>query len=148
MSATVSIPLSEVPNFTESFQRELLAYVSRAFTIDGDHAVGDGGDKTTSLSEAQARVYLNNCSEATIEILHAFVDRDGALFMSDISRLTGKSNMQLRGALGGITKRTRTICGDPEAWLIEWTKTSSGDWLGRISPTTAASFRVALAERN
>ncbi|MFL0670481.1 MAG: hypothetical protein ACJLS3_03310 [Erythrobacter sp.] len=148
MSATISIPFSEVPNFTEGFQKELLAYVSQAFAIYEDHVDGAGGATATSLSLVQARAYLNNCSEATIEILQAIVDRDGALLMSDISRLTGKSNMQLRGALGGITKRTRTICGDPEASLIEWSKTSTGDWLGRISPITAASFRVALAERN
>lgn len=148
MSPSISIPLSDVSNFTESFQKELLAYVSQAFTIDDDHVDDAGGAAATSLSLAQARAYLNNCSEATIEILQAIVDRDGGLLMSDISRLTGKSNMQLRGALGGITKRTRTICGDPEASLIEWSKTSTGDWLGRISPITAASFRVALAERS
>lgn len=148
MSAMISIPLNDVQNFTEACQKELLAYVTRAFTIEESSVAGDTVATATALSVAQARTYLNNCSEATIEILQAFVDRDGGLLMSDISRLTGKSNMQLRGALGGITKRTRTICGDPEASLIEWSKTSSGDWLGRVSSTTAASFRVALAERN
>lgn len=147
MSAMISIPFHEVRNFTESFQQELLAYVSRAFAIEEDPLDSDGAANVASLSVAQARAYLNNCSEATIEILQAIVDRDGGLLMSDISRLTGKSNMQLRGALGGITKRTRTICGDPEASLIEWSKTSSGDWIGRVTTTTAASFRVALAER-
>lgn len=148
MSAMISIPFHEVRNFTESFQNELLAYVSCSFSIADDHLDAEGAIDATSLTVAQARAYLNNCSDATIEILQAIVDRDGDLFMSDISKLTGKSNMQLRGALGGITKRTRTICGDPEASLIEWTKTKSGDWHGRVSSTTVASFRVALAERS
>lgn len=148
MSAMISIPFQEVRNFTESFQNELLAYVSRAFSIADDRLDGACAIDATSLSVAQARAYLNNCSDATIEILRAIVEREGDLFMSDISKLTGKSNMQLRGALGGITKRTRTICGDPEASLIEWTKTGGGDWHGRVSPTTVCSFRVALAERN
>ena len=146
MSAMISIPFHEVRNFTEGFQNELLAYVSRSFSIADDHLDVEGAIDATSLSVAQARAYLNNCSDATIEILQEIVDRDGDLLMSDISKLTGKSSMQLRGALGGITKRTRTICGDAQASLIEWTKTSSGDWHGRASPTTVASFRVALAE--
>lgn len=126
MCAMISIPFREVRNFTESFQNELLAYVSRSFSSADDHLDGEGAIDAMSLSVAQARAYLNNCSEATIEILQAIVEREGDLFMSDISKLTGKSNMQLRGALGGITKRTRTICGNPEASLIEWTKTAMG----------------------
>ena len=148
MSAMISIPFHEIPRFTESFQSELLAYVSRAFSITDNQPDEQGAVGATSLSVAQARAYLNNCSDATIVILQAIVDLEGDLFMSDISKLTGKSSMQLRGALGGITKRTRTICGDPKASLIEWTKTSTGDWHGRVSPTTVCSFRVALSERN
>lgn len=148
MSPMISIPLQEIRNFSESFQNELLAYVSRSFSIEDGHLGGESTVNATSLSVAQARAYLNNCSDATIEILQAIVDHDGDLLMSDISKLTGKSNMQLRGALGGLTKRTRTICGDPEATLIEWSKTSDGDWHGRVSATTVSSFRVALSKRN
>lgn len=49
-------------------------------------------------TSTQARAYLNSCSEATIEILQAIVDRDGGLLMADISRLTGKSKMQRANA--------------------------------------------------
>ena len=148
MSAMISIPFHEVRNFSESFQNELLTYFSRSLSIADNHWNEERTIAATSLNVAQSRAFLNNCSDATIEILQAIVDRDGDLFMSDISKLTGKSTMQLRGALGGITKRTRTICGDPEASLIEWTKTSSGDWHGRVSSTTVASLRAALAERS
>ena len=148
MSATISIPFDEVRNFSAGFQTELLAYVTCSFSGVDDPLDAEDSIDASDLSVAQARAYLNNCSDATIEILEEIVLREGDLFMSDISKVTGKSNMQLRGALGGITKRTRTICGDPEASLIEWTKTSSGDWHGRVSSATVASFRVALEERN
>ncbi|WP_301750094.1 hypothetical protein [uncultured Erythrobacter sp.] len=147
MPSMITIPLPEVQNFSAGFQKELLEYVTRSFAITDDNRVSDDAANATSLSVTQARAYLNNCSDATVEILKAIVDSEGGLLMSDISKLTGKSSMQLRGALGGITKRTRTICGDPQASLIEWAKTSSGDWIGRVTTTTAASFRVALAER-
>ena len=148
MSATISIPFEEVRNFSEPFQNELLAYASKFFVSSTEGSDGEVAIAAPDLSTAQARAYLNNCSNATIEILDEIVKREGDLLMSDISKLTGKSNLQLRGALGGITKRTRTICGDPDASLIEWTKTGGGDWHGRVTPTTVSSFRVALAERN
>jgi len=148
MSATISIPFDEVRNFSAGFQAELLAYVTCSFSRVDDPLDGEESINAIDLNVPQARAYLNKCSDATIEILEEIVIREGDLFMSDISKVTGKSNMQLRGALGGITKRTRTICGDPEASLIEWTKTGSGDWHGRVSSTTVSSFRAALAERN
>ena len=42
MSAMISIPFHEVRNFTESFQNELLAYVSRSFSLADDHLDVEG----------------------------------------------------------------------------------------------------------
>lgn len=148
MSATISIPLEEIRNFSEEFQSELLSYVSGYFANANEPLGTEAVIGAAQLSVAQARAYLNNCSVTTIEILEEIVKRQGDFFMSDISKLTGKSTMQLRGALGGITKRTRTVCSDPDTVLIEWTKTSDGDWHGRVTSTTVTSFHAALAERN
>lgn len=148
VSATISIPLAEIGNFSKEFQNELLSYTSGFFVKANEPLATEGAVNATQLSVAQARAYLNNCSAATIEILHEVVKRQGDFHMSDISKLTGKSTMQLRGAWGGITKRTRTVCGDPQASLIEWTKTGGGDWHGRVASGTITSFRAALDERH
>lgn len=148
MSAAISIPFNELGNFSKEFQNELLSYAS-SFFVNADEVSGTESEiEAAHLSIAQARAYLNNCSIATVEILEEIIKRQGDFLMSDIAKLTGKSNMQLRGAWGGITKRTRTVCGDPDASLIEWAKTSDGDWHGRVASATISSFRAALAERN
>ena len=100
------------------------------------------------LSPAQAKDYLNNCSEVSVLILADMVKREGSFRMSDIASLTGKSTLQLRGAFSGLTKRVRTISGDSEAKLIDWLKTNDGDWHGTLNPRTVESFRVALKGRD
>ena len=148
MSAIISIPFDEVGNFSEAFKNELLAYISNSFADASETSNRGVAIAAATLDDAQARAFLNNCSNSTVTILEEIVSRDGDFLMSDVSKLTGKSNKQLRGSWGGITKRTRTICGDSEAYLIEWFKTGDGDWHGRVSPTTVSSLRVALEERN
>jgi len=66
----------------------------------------------------------------------------------DLARVTEglgvDDDTDLRGVWGGITKRVRTVLGDDEAYLIWWTEQESGDWTGRVSPTTHRSFGKVL----
>lgn len=98
------------------------------------------------LNVQDAKLFLNDCSTKTRQILQAIVDRDGDFMSSDITALIGREMVDLRGAWAGLTKRVRTVTKNPEAKLLNWFK-QGDDWHGIMAAQTIASMRIALAER-
>lgn len=98
------------------------------------------------LSVADAKLFLNNCSDKTTAILQEIVNHDGSFKASDIASFLETDTAHLRGAWAGLTKRVRTITKDNNASLINWFK-EGDDWRGIVAAQTVASMRVALEER-
>lgn len=106
----------------------------------------------TKLTNGQAREFLRRCSEDVRSALKAMVDGpDNSFRMSEVAHATGKSIEELRYVWMAITRRTRTVTGDPETFPIYWSgeKVFDGDEyvdeVGWLSRKTYESFRKAFS---
>ncbi len=94
-----------------------------------------------------ARAFLLGCNAKTQLALQLIVASGGSFSIHDLERQMNVGRGSLRGLWGGLTKRIRTITGDPDASLIEWgDQADDGDYIGRLTPTTHNSFKRALGE--
>jgi hypothetical protein len=94
-----------------------------------------------------ARAFLQGCSERTVEVLDLMASLGDSFSLRELERKAGVPEGGLRGVWTGLTKRTRTITGDPDSALIDWSgPDADGDYNGRLAPVTLDGFRRALAE--
>jgi hypothetical protein len=150
---SITIPVSAYKTFDPFVQQALMAYV--VSQLGGEASIGTIGSAVESRNEkglakldvAEAKLFLNKCSEKTTLILHEIVTRDGDFMASAIATLVGSTTGELRGAWSGLTKRVRTITKDSEAHLLNWFKQGEDDWRGIMAAQTVASMRIALTER-
>ncbi|KRB86518.1 hypothetical protein ASE00_07405 [Sphingomonas sp. Root710] len=148
-TAGVLIPFSAINGFEPAARQAIMSYIESQMGALMDVGTGATDRPETGLAKLNvsgAKAFLNNCNEKSMAILAEIVKRDGDFMMSHIGALTGDSNAQLKGAWAGLTKRVRTVTGDPSATLLGWFK-EGGDWHGIMAAQTVASMRVALAER-
>jgi hypothetical protein len=149
---SISIPVSAYKEFEPSVQQAIMAYVINQLggeINDITHpATAAGGNQKglAKLDVAEAKQFLNKCSEKTTSILREIVNRDGDFVASAIAEHVGSTVGELRGAWSGLTKRARTITKDPKASLLNWFK-EGDDWRGIMAAQTVTSMRVALNER-
>lgn len=149
---SINIPLSVLETLGEDVRRAILSALAGGAASSGALPLPaqsqDSRDETgiALLSVQDAKLFLNNCSPKTRQILQAIVDHDGDFMGSDITALIGCEMADLRGAWAGLTKRLRTVTKDPEAKLLNWFKRGE-DWHGIMAAQTVASMRIALAER-
>ena len=105
------------------------------------------------LSPGQAREFYAGCNDKTrkaIEIIARSSDRFFQL--ADVAKAVGVAAHELKGVWSGLTRRTRTITGDHEAYLIDWAKSEpivddDGNYIdqrGEVAGLTYDSFRKAL----
>lgn len=142
---SITIPFSDMLAFSPAVRAEITAYVLAGL---GEETSGQGSDGEEEgiaiLSEGEARQFLNNCSERSLSILSFIVASSGRFRSTDVAALLGTTTDQLRGAWAGLTKRVRTITKDPDAQLLNWFRSSDGEWRGVMAARTVASMRTAL----
>jgi hypothetical protein len=96
--------------------------------------------------------FMSGVNEKSAELLRAFAKHpSGSPLMSDLMKVGDYTLWQnLRGFLAGITKRARTVTGDPKAKFWDWEKgqevsdTKTGKWYDGpffLHPTTLQSLR-------
>lgn len=98
------------------------------------------------LTLAQARKLLEGCSPKVVQSLR-FIVRQGedGFEISDLAEVLGVDleTSDLRGVWAGITKRTRTVTGNPDAYLIHWVGHDEG-WTGLLSEKSYRSLKQAI----
>ena len=104
-------------------------------------------EEFAELGIQAARAFLQGCGEKTILAIGLIVESGDSFSIAKIAADMGVDAASLRGVWAGLTKRVRTITGDPEAALIAWEPQSEDDdYIGRMMPVTREAFRRALAE--
>lgn len=115
-----------------------------ARTADEWGTVEESG--VANLTARQARTLLDGCSPKIQRALR-FIVRQGlrGFEIADLADELGVDleTSDLRGVWAGITKRTRTVTGDSEIYLIHWVGHDSG-WRGQLSPTSHKALESAL----
>ena len=99
----------------------------------------------SDLSTAQARKFMERCGPKSQAALREIVRAPVTGFkLSRIASALGEADPgKLGGVWGGLTKRVRTVLGDPHADLIWWDE-SGRDWTGYVSEMTHRSLKKAL----
>ena len=94
-----------------------------------------------------AHTFLLGCNEKTQKALKLIVESGESFSIDELERQMEVKKGSLRALWGGLTKRTRTITGNPDAALIQWgDQTDTGDYIGQLTPRTRGSFKRALAD--
>ena len=95
------------------------------------------------FSAAQARNFLNGCGEKTKNAIREMVKGNSRYFqLEDVAKALGVEAETLSGVWAGITKRTRTVLGDSDAYLIGWG--GEDGYQGWLTEMTYNSLRRAL----
>lgn len=105
------------------------------------------------FSPRQARKYIAGLKEKTRPAAEAIARSDSRKFhVKDVATAVGVSAPELRGVWGGLTRRAKTISGDQDAYLVDWSKSEpvyddNGkyiDQVGEVSEMTYQSLRKAF----
>jgi hypothetical protein len=108
----------------------------------------DNEEGLADFSLAQAKKFLTGCSQKTQDVIREMVKSDSRFFQ--LRDVTDALNMDfdtesLSGVWAGITKRTRTILGDTDSYLIGWDQDENYVYsCGKFSAMTYKSLRKAL----
>lgn len=142
--------VEDLENLGEQYQ-SLPAIAPATASVGTPATVAAPSDETpASLTDAQARLFLQNCSAKTLSVLRVIVDgREFPVRLSAIAEALGFSIDALGWVWGGLTKRTRNVLGDPKVRLIVWRSLPpvDGKWEdseGMMAETTVAALRNAL----
>lgn len=112
-----------------------------------DPDVDEDAEEFAELGVQAARAFLQGCGDKTTNVLQRIVDAGENFSLRKLEAQMNVEEGALRGVWTGLTKRVRTITGDPEIALIDWGKeTENGDYRGRLMPVSREAFRRALAE--
>jgi hypothetical protein len=148
MNDHIVISASTIATLSNELKAELAAKLGLAVAapVAPPPAEDDFGE-TVELGIQSARAFLQGCSDRTAEILDLIVAEGESFSLRELERKAGVPEGGLRGVWTGVTKRTRTITGDPEAYLVDWDgPDDKGDWRGRLTKVTLDSFKRALAK--
>ncbi|HEX8124947.1 MAG TPA: hypothetical protein VF548_05130 [Allosphingosinicella sp.] len=106
-----------------------------------------GDEEIAELGIQSARAFLQGCSDRTAEVLRLIIEFGDTFSLRQLEKKAKVKPGGLRGVWTGLTKRTRTITGDPDAVLIDWSgPDEEGDYQGRLARMTIDALRRALAE--
>ncbi|WP_157082389.1 hypothetical protein [Sphingomonas pruni] len=99
-------------------------------------------DGVVDLTPGQIEDFMEGCSEETIAGLKVIAEHGPVID----AKLLGAAGIQNYGHFQGrVTKRTRTVTGDKEAYLFawdDWTETEDGVGQYAVTPTTFRSLRI------
>jgi hypothetical protein len=105
------------------------------------------------LSPGQARDFYAGCGPKTRKAIEVIANSPSRHFqIADVAKAIGVRPSELTGVWGGLTRRLKTVTGDSEAYLIDWTKSEPVvdeddnyvDHTGEVTELTYRSFRKAL----
>lgn len=120
-------------------------------SVTSDSEMAD--DHFAELSPGQAREFYAGCGAKTRKAIDVIAGGTSRQFqIADIAKALGVKPSELTGVWGGLTRRLKTITGDAEAYLIDWTKSEpvndkEGNYIdhtGEVTELTYRSFRKAL----
>lgn len=130
---------------TASAKEEVLMLVSG----ESAHGIYDKPeDGPTDLSSLQAEKLVRGLSDKSRSVLKAILEsKDGehGFWCQSIAEELGFDVSELSGVWSGLTRRTRTVSDDSEAYLIGWAwDEEHNDYYGKMHPTTYRNCKKAM----
>ena len=129
-----------------STRAEVLASIfSKPKSVVGEFPVGfseDDFDNVVDLTPGQIETFMEGCSAQTIAGLKVFAEHGPVIHASKLEAAGIENYGHFQG---GVTKRTRTVTGDTDAFLFAWDNWSEAkDGIGQyaVTPATFRSLRI------
>ncbi|TGR08786.1 hypothetical protein EN833_15090 [Mesorhizobium sp. M4B.F.Ca.ET.190.01.1.1] len=160
----IFIATADFQKLPESLRASLLEHVlgdARSIAEQREEQSGtDRSDEGTpeydqhfaELSPGQVREFLSGCSQKTKSAIRAMVKGESRFFhLKDVAAEIGVPVTGLTGVWSGLTRRTKTVTGDSEAYLIDWSGGEAiledgkyADHKAELTEMTHTSFRKVL----
>ncbi len=159
LTSGIFIPISCLNAWPSALRKEVLSRVLNDATepleeeISGNSAQVMADAHFAELSPGQARDFVAGCGPKTRAALEAMAKSKTRFFnMQAVAAALKVPNEDLVGVWRGLTRRVRTITGDPKAYLIYWhgegiydDQENYLDHRGELTELTYASLRKAMA---
>lgn len=127
MEETMNITLdtNDLSNLSPSARAELSAMLFRRRSAsDPDNVAEFDFEDVADFTPAMIEKFAERCSEKTMAGLRVFAEH-GPKIRADLLNEAGIDNYgQFQGA---VTRRTRTVTGDPEAFMFDWDDWTVGE---------------------
>ena len=109
-------------------------------------------DNFVEFSPGQIKTFIDGCSDKTRAALEVMARSPSRQFqLADVASALNVEPSELRGVWGGLTRRTQTVSGDPNAYLIYWAgdpvyneNEEYVDHVGELTEMTYQSLRKAF----
>jgi hypothetical protein len=149
MSDHITISPSTLAGMCNQCKTMLTTALGLSISAQGmsDPDLTDDAGEIAELGLQAARLFLRGCNDKTRNALEEIVKSGDHFSLRALEKTVGVGVGELKGVWTGLTKRVRTITGDDEALLIDWSdETDDGDYTGCLHPTTRNSFERAIGE--
>jgi hypothetical protein len=155
----IIISISELNNWPRPLRNEVLSRVLNDSTGLVEEEISDSSAQAVAdahfaeLSPGQVRDFVAGCAPKTRAALEAMARSETRFFnLKDLAATLKVPHNDLVGVWRGLTRRVRTVTGDPKAYLIYWhgegvydDQENYLDHLGELTELTYSSLRKALA---
>lgn len=156
MSDALLLSTTTLAGFSEATRLEILEHFSISISdvsTDEDALAAlapDDADGPPDLTTGLVRKLTKGVSDKTLSALRAIAKSPTPEFhQKDVLAAVGASGyMEARGVWSAITRRLRSIVGDPDAYLVWWEDEGIYDGedyidhIGRVSPMTHQSLKA------
>lgn len=100
----------------------------------------------TSFTTGEMRKFIDGCGAKTRKVLEGLAELSPRFKVGDLLKKLNMNYGDLRGVQAGLTKRTRTISGNPNAWLfrvVHWDDDPRKS-ISELHPQTHEALRKIL----
>lgn len=148
MSSGLFISSSDFLKMSERTQSEIL---NVATGRNNQQSISDYDGTAADLSTLQATQLVRGLGTKSRNVLKAIIEMKGiesGFWMEQLAKALKCEADSLSGVWSGLTRRTRTITGDENAFLIDWVWTEEKkDYFGTLDAVTIKNLRSALNVR-
>ncbi|MDE9543844.1 hypothetical protein [Xenorhabdus bovienii] len=117
----IFISTVDFSKLSKSAKDEILALVTKGH--DGENLTYEEDDQPIDLSSAQAIKVVRGLSDKSRLVLKTILEIDetgDGFWVNDVADKLGIEVSELTGVWSGLTRRIRTVTGEPEAYLFNW----------------------------
>ena len=138
------ISTSDFQDFPEDVKKTILSKLSSTQIDNVENYSGVAVD----LSSQQAALVVKALSTKTRAVLKAIMEQPelkAGFWCKPVAEKVGSEVSSLTGVWSGLTRRVRTVTGDPVAVLFDWVwSDEKEDYFGTLHPITIKNLQNAL----
>ncbi|MDA8501768.1 hypothetical protein NNO02_04810 [Citrobacter sp. Awk 2] len=146
MNSGFFISRSDFQKMSERTQAEILSAVTGE--DNSQHSEPDYSGLAADLSSLQATQFVKGLSGKSRNVLKAILeikDVESGFWMKTLAVTLSVEADSLTGVWSGLTRRSRTVTGDANAYLIDWVwREQEEDYFGTLNAITIKNLKKAM----